>query len=411
MKFKSLLESSTDSSLSVQKLHFSKQQIINRLLTLGNATILELSNELQMSIPTITKVINELLEINAVIDLGKIVNSGGRRPSLYSVNETCAYFLGVEVKRDDFISIGIQNIKSEIVGIEIEIPFVLVNTEESINAFCDKINSFIATSGVNKDLIIGACVNFSGRINSKEGYSHNILYNENKPLAEVLADKLALKVWIENDTRAMAFGEYCHGAVDEEQNILFLNYSWGVAIGIITGGKLYYGKSGYSGEFGHFNLFDNDLTCHCGKMGCLETEISGWSLIEQLNQAVKEGKKTTIPLNDKNQCTNHQSIIAGVLNNEDNLCIELITNQSEKIGRYLSGLLNIFNPDLLVIGGDFAKLGDYVLLPIQAALKKHTLGLLNKDVKLKKSVLGSKAGVIGACYIVKEKMLHSFVNG
>jgi predicted NBD/HSP70 family sugar kinase len=82
----------------------------------------------------------------------------------------------------------------------------------------------------------------------------------------------------------------------------------------------------------------------------------------------------------------------------------------EKIGRYLSILLNIFNPDLLVIGGDFARLGDYVLLPIQAALKKHSLGLVNRDMKLKKSTLGPRAGVIGACCIVKEKMLLPLLN-
>jgi predicted NBD/HSP70 family sugar kinase len=75
------------------------------------------------------------------------------------------------------------------------------------------------------------------------------------------------------------------------------------------------------------------------------------------------------------------------------------------MGRYLSILLNIFNPDLLVIGGDFSQLGEYAILPIQSALKKHSLGLVNRDMKLKKSNLGHRVGVIGACCIVKEKML------
>ena len=100
----------------------------------------------------------------------------------------------------------------------------------------------------------------------------------------------------------------------------------------------------------------------------------------------------------------------GALQQEDSLCVELVSKQSEKMGRYLSMILNIFNPELLVIGGDFSQLGGYVLLPIQSALKKYSLGLVNRDVKLKKSSLGLRAGVIGACCVVKEKMLTDLIN-
>ncbi len=103
-------------------------------------------------------------------------------------------------------------------------------------------------------MIVGVCINFSGRINSMEGFSYNYFFSENRPLNEIISEQLNLPVHLENDTRAMAFGEYCEGVVDDEQNIIFVNYSWGVAIGMITDGKLYYGKSGYSGEFGHSTI-------------------------------------------------------------------------------------------------------------------------------------------------------------
>lgn len=179
-----------------------------------------------------------------------------------------------------------------------------------------------------------------------------------------------------------------------------------MGIGIVADGKLYYGKSGYSGEFGHSSLFDNEKLCQCGKIGCLETEVSGWSLVEQFKQATEQGRKSNISLDTKSSVLQHQKIIEGALIQEDTLCIELITTQSEKMGRYLANLLNIFNPDLLVIGGDFSQLGDFVLLPIQSALKKHTLSLVNRDAKLKKSILGRRAGIIGACAIVKERVFN-----
>ena len=243
-----------------------------------------------------------------------------------------------------------------------------------------------------------------------EGFSYNYFFTENRPLAEIISEQLGLPVHLENDTRAMTFGEYREGVVDGEQNIIFLNYSWGVAIGMITDGKLYYGKSGYAGEFGHSTIFNNEIMCQCGKLGCLETEISGWALIDQFKSAIKEGKQSKVTLDEKGVATQHNAIINGAVNLEDTLCIDLITKQSEQMGRYLSIILNIFNPDLLVIGGDFAQLGDYALLPIQAALKKYSLGLVNRDMKLKKSVLGRRAGVIGACCVIKEKMLSPLMN-
>lgn len=409
MNLKDLLDISKDKSLSGQKWHMLRQAITKRLLSEGNATIAELSAELQSSVPTVTKAVNELLLEGYVVDMGKITNSGGRRPSLYSINPTSAYFLGVEVGISG-MSIGLQNIKNELVSVDLRTPFVLQNTQESLLKFCTLINSFIEDSSVEKNLIVGVCINFSGRINSMEGFSYNYFFSENRPLTEIISEQLDLPVHLENDTRAMTFGEYCEGVVDDEQNIIFVNYSWGVAIGIITEGKLYYGKSGYSGEFGHSTIFDNDIMCQCGKLGCLETEISGWSLINQFKDAIKDGKQSKVILDDSAPAVQHNAIITGAVNLEDTLCIDLITKQSEKMGRYLSILLNIFNPDLLVIGGDFAQLGDYALLPIQSALKKYSLGLVNRDMKLKKSTLGRRAGVIGACCVIKEKMLSPLIN-
>lgn len=409
MSLKDILDVSTDNSLSGQKWHMLRQSIVKRLLSYGNATIAELGSELQSSVPTVTKAVNELLLEGYVVDMGKITNSGGRRPSLYSINPTCAYFLGIEVGRSN-MSIGLQNIKNEFVSIELGTSFVLENTQESLLELCSLINSFIEDSSVNKKMIVGACINLSGRINSMEGFSYNFFFSENQPLSEIISEQLGIPVRLENDTRAMAFGEYREGIVDEEQDVIYVNYGWGVAIGIITNGQLYYGKSGYSGEFGHSNIFDNGLLCQCGKIGCLETEISGWALVNQFKEAIAAGRHSQVVLDENSNDLQHHAIIMGALNLEDSLCVDLISKQSEKMGRYLSMILNIFNPELLVVGGDFSLLGGYVLLPIQSALKKYSLGLVNRDVKLKKSNLGHRAGVIGACCVVKERMLSTLIN-
>lgn len=250
MTLKDLLADSPDNSLSGIKWHTLKQSIVKCLLSIGDATILELSTELQSSIPTITKAVNELLGDELIVDSGKISNSGGRRPSLYSMSSDKTYFLGVEANRSS-TSFGIQNLKEEFVSIELNTAFVLENTYESLMEFCGCIDTFISDSQIDKSLIIGLCVNLSGRINSKEGFSYNYFFTENRPLVEILSEKIGMPVYLENDTRAMTLGEYAQGVVEGEKNVVFLNYSWGIGIGIITEGELYYGKSGYSGEFGH----------------------------------------------------------------------------------------------------------------------------------------------------------------
>lgn len=115
-----------------------------------------------------------------------------------------------------------------------------------------------------------------------------VFYFDEKPLSELMKEKLNYRVSINNDTRAMAYGEYLNGVITNEKDIIFVNVSWGLAIGIIIDGKIYSGKSGFAGEFGHIKASDNEIICHCGKKGCLETEASGSAMHRMLLESVKK---------------------------------------------------------------------------------------------------------------------------
>lgn len=402
MTFNSLLRESKDNSLSGTKWHALKQSIVKSLLVQGDSTIADLSTNVQSSIPTVTKAVNELISDGIIEDLGKIANTGGRRPSLYSIIPSSGYLLGVDVRRSN-ISIGLQDIKNGFVSIELKKPFILEESFKSLEELCLHVKSFIDKSGIDKDKIIAACVSVTGRVNTEEGINDKPFFNEKKPLAEELSDRIGLPVFLENDTRSMTWGEYAQGNIGEEENVIFLNYDWGVSIGIIINGKLYYGKSGFSGEFGHSPLFDNKILCYCGKEGCLETEVSGWSLSKQFEAEIAKGRQSLIKLAPSHQ--NYKDILNGALIQEDSLCLDLITSQCDKMGKYLAMLLNLFNPGTLIIGGDFAQLNDFVLLPIQASIRKHSVSLVTRDVTIKLSDAGPDSAVIGACYVVKEKLL------
>lgn len=402
MSLNLLLQECKNESLSGAKWRLLRRSIVKSLLTQGDSTIADLSLNIQSSIPTVTKAINELLYDQIVEDLGKVANTGGRRPSLYSVIPTSGFLLGVDVGRTS-LSLGLQNIKNEFVFEELNKSFILEENQKSLEELVLHIRSFLARSGVDKNKIIAACVSVSGRVDSEEGVSDKPFFNTQKPFAKDLTERIGLPVILENDTRVMTWGEYAQGNIGKEENVIFLNYDWGVSIGIVINGKLYYGKSGYSGEFGHSPLFDNKTLCYCGKEGCLETEVSGGVLVKQFRDELAKGRQSLI---DKtNPDLTYKDILNGALVQEDSLCLDLITTQCEKMGKHLAMLLNLFNPGTLIIGGEFSLLKDFVLLPIQASIRKYSVSLVTKDVNIKLSESGGRSALIGTCYVVKERLL------
>src|SRR5690606_25453235 len=108
--------------------------------------------------------------------------------------------------------------------------------------------------------------------------SYSFFHFGEEPLSKVLESALGIKVYLENDSRASAYGEFSSGVVTVERNVLYLNLDDGLGMGIMFDGQLYYGKSGFAGEVGHIPFFGNEIICQCGKKGCLETEASGWAL-------------------------------------------------------------------------------------------------------------------------------------
>lgn len=406
MSLSVLLDYPDDISLSALKLIKLKKNIIKRLTLNGETTIAELCKETDFSIPTVTKIINELIEEGIVFELGKIGTSGGRRPLLYGINPNAGYYLGVEVKRNT-VTIGIQNFNNKFVKLKENLSYQFENNRESLYLLCDLINNFIEEAKIPRDKIIGACVTLSGRINSRKGFSYSYFFFEEKPLTEIIESRIHIKTFLENDTRAMAYGEYNCGIVKGEKDVIFVNVGWGVGIGIICNGALYYGKSGYSGEFGHSPFFDNEIICHCGKKGCLETEVSGRAMERKFRKSLENGSISI--LSDKKPVNeiSIDDILDAIKENEDTLAIEILEEIGGKMGRYLSSLINIFNPELVILGGILSETGVYLRLPIKTTINKYSLSLVSLDMELKMSSLGSQAGVIGACYILRDKLFYT----
>jgi predicted NBD/HSP70 family sugar kinase len=402
-KLKALLTNEDQAGVAFKHIT-RKREVISLLDAQEECTIPEISQNLNISIPTATSIITELIEDGIIEDCGKIDSIAGRPANHYGLLSDACYFLGMDV-RDNYINIGLLDFKKNLTHTEMEIPFELENTSQSLDRLIEILKNFLNGPQVKEKNIFSICINLTGRINTTNGYSFSFFHFNEEPLALFIENKIGIKVFLENDSRAMAFGEFHKGVVKNEKNVLFINIDHGLGLGILIDGKVYYGKSGFSGEFGHIPIFDNEIICQCGKKGCLETEASGRALLRMFNKKIKEGSVSSILQgNTQLESLTIHDIIEGT-KQEDVLCIELISKIGYHLGRGIAVLINLYNPELVILGGALTATGDYLYLTTKIALNKYSLSLINSDSKMSISRLKEKAGIIGSALIARNRTL------
>ena len=380
----------------------ANRQIITYFIQNGAATIVDLAKVVGMSVPTVTKLVENLTALEIIKTHGKLETEGGRHPNLYGLNQDGGYFLGIAVENDRLL-FGLINLNGEMIIKQSEV-YTLADSAEGLSELTQKIKIFIDTLNVDKDKLLNIDISIPGRINSDTGYSYSFFYTGERSLTDYLSEHIGYEVCIDNDSRAKTYGEYLRGCISKEQNILYYNVSEGLGLGIIIDGKLYTGKSGFSGEIGHTYAYDNEILCYCGKKGCLETEVSGRALKRKCVERIEAGENSLLckELENIRDVTMKDIIDAAI--REDTLCIDLIQHLGNELGKNVANMINVFNPELVIIGGDLSLASDYLIEPVRAAVRRHSLNLVNKDSKIIISKLKDEAAVVGACMLARSRM-------
>ena len=379
-----------------------KQRIITHLIYNGSSTITDLSKDMDLSVPTVTKFVDEMCAEGYVNDYGKLETSGGRHPSLYGLNSESGYFIGVEVKWYA-LNIGVINFKGDVVQLQMDIPFKLEDTPECLELLCQHIEDFMAGLAIDKNKLLGINVVLCGRVNPELGYSYSFFNFGGTSLSSAMTERLKVDVSIDNDGRAMLYGEFMKGVVKGQRHVIFINVSWGLGMSIIIDGKLYQGKSGFAGEFGHNYGYDNQVICNCGKRGCIETEVSCSALYRKFIEHLRNGENSVVLAGKTIDEITLQDVFEAIAK-EDLLAIELVEEIASQLGLHVAAIINVFNPEMVILGGDLSCAGDYLLQPIITAVRKYTLNLMNRDSDIVLSKLKDCAGVIGACLLARSKM-------
>ncbi len=375
----------------IHKNSLIKRSIIAHMAVHGESTLSELTRELHISVPT-------------MLDLGKVETPGGRRPNIFGLASSAIYFAGVNVGRDGMTFL-ITDLQNNIIKEHQDPSFELQDRPQCLERICASIEEFIATCGIDRSKILGLGVCMTGRVNPDTGRSYKFFTSSEQSLRELFEERTGIRVLLENDTRSRCYAEYTCGRSKDESNVLYLHMGRGVAIGIVVDGKLYYGKSGFAGEFGHIPFFNNEIICSCGKKGCLETEVSGIAIEEKMRQQIERGVNTILKEQYDRQKSIHIDDIIAAAKHDDTLSIELIEEAGEKVGKAVAFLINTFNPETVIVGGNLAAAGDYVMLPLKSATNKYSLNLVYKDTKFRVSKMTETASAWGSAMLIRNKII------
>lgn len=385
-------------------MHLTRSQLLSLLTKHDGCTIPQIAETLSLSIGTATKYVSTLMKEGYLEDLGTTESASGRRPHVYSLKADTGWFLGMDVN-DRYINIGLMDFRGGMHEMRLVENFAL-EEKDSFDRFSSLLRKTVAGAAEKGRTLKNICIALPGRVNPETGDSYTHFYTQGRVLAARLQEQVGVPLCLYNDTRAMTYGEWLKGAGVGCRNMLMINISWGLGMGIVIDSAIYGGKSGYAGEFGHVYGFDNQVICRCGKRGCNETEISGQALQRHLVKRIRAGESSI--LSHRVLSSDKPLMLSEIMDavaREDVLCIDVIEQIGLRLGQKTAGLINVFNPELVVIGGELAMTGDYLLDPMRMGVNKHAIHLVSQDTRFCRGALGMNAGVTGACLVARSRYI------
>lgn len=367
----------------------------------GQLSSIELSQRINKSLPLTRKILTELVQLNEVMEIGLADSTGGRRPQMYSLRKNLMYIVAVAV--DQLVTrIELIDMEGSAACPEYRFSMVLKNNPDALSELATQINHYVDQAGIDRRKIAGVGIAMPGFVDVIKGINHSFFKVVGQSIVEYVEMITGLPVLIDNDSSTVALAELRHGMAKGCQNVMVVNISWGVGLGMILKGELFRGNSGFAGEFSHIPMFKNNKICSCGKMGCLETETSLLFIIERALEGISGGVATN--LNGISLETPEESFrkILESAQNGDKFSIELIAKAGYNIGVGISILTHLLNPELVILSGRGSLGGKLWIAPIQQALNEHCIPKIAENLELKVSKLGYDAEIIGAAAMIME---------
>ncbi len=281
-------------------------------------------------------------------------------------------------------------------------------TRACLEEMAENLQGLIKDSGIKKKQILGVGVGLPGPVDTQKGIvprSPHLGGWKGFPLRKWLSKKIGLPVFMANDANAAAVGERIFGVGRKFQDFIYMTISTGIGGGVIVGGRLVEGASFVAGEVGHMTIVPEGNICKCGKLGCLEAYASGTAIASFVEKEIKKGRATSIPdFVPKGHRVTAQYV--GVAAKKgDPLALKAYQRAGFYLGIGISNLLNIFNPQLIILGGGVLKSAPRNFWQsMRQNTKCEAWPQAFRAVKIVRTQLGDLVGDLGTLALVFENV-------
>lgn len=352
---------------------------------------------------TISSLVEELIDCGLIYENGIKVSGAGRPSTYLELNPEAGCIIGVEIGVG-FSSIILTNFTGEIIWRRFEETGFLAEQNEIIGRIYKVVDEAIAVANEHGERLLGMGITLPGMVDDERGvlvFSPNLQWRD-VPLRNIFSEHSGLPVFVDNDANAAALGEHLFGVARQAQHFLFIIDGVGVGGGLFLNGDIYRGANGLAGEIGHTSLYvEQTRPCRCGNRGCWENFANESSLYERIRTRLEVGRYSSIRsiLETRNSPLN-LSIITQAAEAGDTEILEALSETGSALGLGLANLINIFNPEMVVIGGALSHVSKFLLPSINKVVDERALENIRKNTVITESAFGPDASVMGAVAMV-----------
>ncbi len=381
-----------------------RRRILTELYRAGTCSIAEMARVIHSSVPSVTGIVEEMVEEKWIVPVGTGITKQGRKPVLFSLSTERYYSIVLDVNTHD-TKILVLNLKNEVI-LRRDFNLRLEDSSQFLKSLVDATEQVLRESNLRYDDFMAMGVSVAGLVDARKGF--NFTYrslNQNESFGAYLENYFKFPVYVINDTKATTLGEHRFGLAQGKNHVLAIYIDWGVGLGVILNGEVFQGASGFAGELGHIQVVPNGELCHCGKVGCLDTITSAASLIRRIKKGLAEGRISRLSAIEAEKI-DAETIIDAAWQG-DSFAIDILHEIGMELGKGLSIAIHLFNPEIIIVDGIVAKAGAFITNPIEQAINKYCLTDFRNNLAVVISQLGQEAKWLGTQAYVVEKVIES----
>jgi N-acetylglucosamine repressor len=386
--------------------NYKQNQILNIIRYQKDVSRFSVKKQSQYSMSTVLNIINDLLKKKLIFEEECEDSRVGRKPKWLRIDADGGYFIGVEFNA--------ENIYCVILDFSVSIIFSQMDSitdNDDVSSTIGKVKSLIRKAinylGGRANKIFGIGIGAPGYVDVQKGIIiyYTLLKNwSNIPIKDLIEKEFKIKVYIENNVNAMALSYKWLWYEGDSKDFIFVSIRAGLRMSCILNNKLFPGDRGTAGEIGHIRASGNNRSCQCGKNGCLDTVVSNTGIRNRLVDEIKNGrfKQLFDMVGQDPERVNVYSFVDSVkAGHKDS--VELVQDIAKSLGEVLANVINILNPDMVVLSGVLTKTGDIFVTKVKNTIYDNAIFVNCQNLKVRCSSFDENIGAVGAAALVMQK--------